>query len=216
MAEIQDILSSKAPVRRSPKLPAPPGDRYWLHILLFLVTLISTAHVGGLWANRSLIYSLEGPLAFIEDGLRFALPLMLFLTVHEFGHYFAARHHEVRVSLPYYIPLPLFGIGTLGAVIRIREQVPSMRTLFDIGVAGPVAGFVAALAILVATLATLPPPDYLLDLEGHIALKRHITSTGGFPDQMPEPVGTDQAVTIVVGQTLLYWAMTAVVPDAPP
>ncbi len=181
-----------------------------------MATLISTTHVGGLWANRSLVYSLEGPLAFLEDGLRFALPLLLFLTVHEFGHYFAARHHEVKVSLPYYIPLPLLGIGTLGAVIRIREQVPSMRTLFDIGVAGPVAGFVAAIAILIATLVTLPPPDYLLDLEGHIALKQHITNTGAFPDQMPEPVGTDETVTIVVGQTLLYWAMTALAQDAPP
>ena len=74
---------------------------------------------------------------FIVDGLVFSLSLLAFLTVHEFGHYFAARYHRVKTSLPYYIPSPLIGIGTLGAVIRIREPIPSLRKLFDIGAAGP-------------------------------------------------------------------------------
>ena len=196
--------------------PPAPRDRYWLHILLFLATLVSTAHVGGLWASRSVVYALEGVTAFVEDGLRFSLPLLFFLTVHEFGHYFAARSHRVRVSLPYYIPLPLIGIGTLGAVIRIREHVPSVRSLFDIGVAGPIAGFVAALTILLVTLVTLPPPSYMLDVEGHYMLKSHVLQNGDFPDEMPAEAPSDESITIVIGHTLLYRGLTSLFDDVPP
>ncbi len=193
-------------------------DRYWLHILLFLVTLASTVFAGAQWANRILVYELQGIRSFVEDGLNFAVPLLLFLTVHEFGHYFAAKAHKVRTSLPYFIPLPLpmLTIGTLGAVIRIREPVPNMRSLFDIGVAGPIAGFVAAVAILMLTLATLPSPEYILDLEGHHALKRYVVDTGSFPDEMLAEDSTNEPVVLVVGQTILYWALTSLFEDVPP
>jgi membrane-associated protease RseP (regulator of RpoE activity) len=195
-----------------------PRDRYWLHVLLLLATLASTVFAGGQWANRSLVYAVEGTAAFIEDGLAFGLSLLLFLTVHEFGHYFAARRHRVRTSLPYYIPLPFIGIGTLGAVIRIRQPIPSMRSLFDIGVAGPVAGFVMVFVILLGSLVALPPPDYLLDLPGHEEMKDHIRDTGRFPETMPEPATVEdiETVNIVVGQTLLFWAMTSMFDDMPP
>ena len=68
--------------------------------------------------------------------------------MHEFGHYFAALYHRVRVSLPYFIPLPV-GIGTLGAVIKIRQRIQRTQSLFDIGAAGPIAGFVVSLIILI-------------------------------------------------------------------
>lgn len=195
-----------------------PPDRYWLHIALFLVTLASTVFSGAQWANRSLIYENRGVVAFIEDGLVFSISLLLFLTVHEFGHYFAARWHGVRTSLPYYIPLPFIGIGTLGAVIRIRQPIPSTKSLFDIGVAGPIAGFVMACIVLLGSLVMLPSPEYMLDLPGHEEIKEHIGETGRFPDEMPPPANVDdvQTVNIVVGQTLLFRAATSLFDDAPP
>src|SRR5690554_5934932 len=93
-----------------------PRDRYWLHALLFLVTLASTVHAGGFLIGRVLAYEELGAWWFVPDGLRFAVSLLLFLSVHEFGHYFAARRRGVATSLPYFIPLPLMGVGTLGAV----------------------------------------------------------------------------------------------------
>src|SRR5690606_7539618 len=122
---------------------------------------------------------------FLADGLLFGLSLLLFLTVHEFGHYFAARRHGIATSLPYYIPLPFVGVGTLGAVIRIREPIPSMRKLFDIGAAGPIAGFVVALGVLLYAFATLPPPTYMMDQLGHEELKAFIAQSGRFPEGLP-------------------------------
>ncbi len=191
-------------------------DRYWLHLLLFILTLISTTYAGAQLTGRLLLYAREGLLAWLGDGLRYSIPLMLFLTTHEFGHYFAARYHRVNTSLPYYIPFPfffiegIFNIGTFGAVIRIREPIPSTRKLFDIGIAGPLAGFVTVILILMYAVATLPPPTYLLDLAGHDALKAYILQYGTFPPQAPDPF------TLYVGQTLLFKAITLLSPDMPP
>ena len=202
--------------------PKPTRDRYGLHLLLFFLTLACTTVSGGFWADRMLVYGAEdltGLLlspAFLLDGFRFAFSLLLFLTVHEFGHYVAARRHGVDTSLPYYIPLPPpLGIGTLGAVIRIREPIPSLKKLFDIGAAGPLAGFVVALGVLLYALATLPPPTYLLDLggAGHEAIKQYIEQHGRFPDQMP---ADPDAVAYVVGQTPLYWLLAQLFPNVPP
>lgn len=199
-------------------------DRYWLHLLLFGLTLASTVYAGGQWVNRALYYEAQGnplslffatvPTGWVVDGLRYAVPLLGFLTVHEFGHYFAARRHRVRTSLPYYIPFPFNGIGNFGAVISIRQAVPSTRKLFDIGVAGPLAGFVVALGALIYGFATLPPPEYLLDLPGHEALKTHIQQYGTFPATPPDPGAG--AMVIVVGQTPLFWLMSQFFAHVPP
>jgi membrane-associated protease RseP (regulator of RpoE activity) len=199
-------------------------DRPWLHLLLFGLTLASTVYAGGQWVNRVLHYEAQGetvslffatvPMGWVVDGLRYALPLLGFLTVHEFGHYFAARHHRVKTSLPYYIPFPFNGIGNFGAVIRIRQAVPSTRKLFDIGVTGPLAGFVVALGALIYGFATLPPPEYLLDLPGHEALKAHIQQYGTFPSTPPDPGAG--AMVIVVGQTPLFWLMSQFFANVPP
>ena len=192
--------------------------------MLFVLALASTIYAGAMWVNRVLYYtahpetfSLLGMTvnqAWLLDGLRYAIPLLGFLTVHEFGHYFAARYHRIRTSLPYYIPFPYNGIGNFGAVIRIREPIPRTRTLFDIGVAGPIAGFVVALGVLLFAFATLPPPEYLLDLPGHEALKEHIRQYGTFPSTHPEPEpGT---MVIVVGQTPLYWLLSQAFAHVPP
>ena len=205
--------------------PQPTADRYWLHLLLFVLTLASTVYVGASWwANRLLHYEAHDQTislffltlnqAWLVDGLRYAIPLVGFLTVHEFGHYFAARYHDVRTSLPYYIPFPFNGIGNFGAVISIRQRIPSTRSLFDIGVAGPLAGFVVALGALIYGFATLPPPEYLLDLPGHEALKAHIRQHGTFPDVRPTS-GNGMPV-LIVGYTPLYWALSQVFANVPP
>ena len=199
-------------------------DRPWLHLLLFALTLVSTIYAGGQWVNRTLLYEAQGetvslllfsvPWGWVLDGLRYAIPLLGFLTVHEFGHYFAARYHRVNTSLPYYIPFPFNGIGNFGAVISIREAIPSTRKLFDIGAAGPLAGFVVALGVLLYGFATLPPPEYLLDLPGHEALKQHIRMHGTFPEAPPEP--KDGMFVLVVGQTPLYWFLSQFFANVPP
>ena len=153
---------------------------------------------------------------FILDGFRFGGSLLLFLTVHEFGHYFAARRHLVSTSLPYYIPFPFNGIGTFGAVIRIRQQIPSMRKLFDIGAAGPLAGFVVALVVLIVGFATLPGPDYLEGMPGHERLKEHIAQNGAFPDEIISEEADEQSVTLMVGMTPLYWLISTFFDDVPP
>ena len=198
----------------TPSAQASKGkDRVWLHVLLFLLTVGSTVYVGGVFTGRVELYESQGYVWLLWDGFKYSFALLGALTVHEFGHYFAARHHRINTSLPYYIPLPVMPIGTLGAVIRIREPIPSQRKLFDVGASGPLAGFVIALGALLYALATLPPPEYLLDLGGHEALKEYIRQYGAFPSEMPESEGGE---VIVLGETLLYWILTQFFADVPP
>ncbi|MFB6098151.1 MAG: site-2 protease family protein [Salinibacter sp.] len=212
-------------VRASVQEKASATDRYWLHLLLFGLTLVSTVYVGAAWwAHRPLYYAAHDETisllfvtvnqAWLLDGLRYAIPLLGFLTVHEFGHYFAARYHGVRTSLPYYIPFPFNGIGNFGAVINIRQRIPSTRALFDIGVAGPLAGFVVALGALLYGFSTLPPPEYLLDLPGHEALKAHIRQHGTFPET--PPASGKGTYILVVGYTPLYWFLSQFFANVPP
>lgn len=129
--------------------------RYWLHLLLFLVTLVSTTLAGAsAYAGFQQSVGIDPrvdlwSLNFWAPGLWYSIPVLLILGAHEFGHYVLCRVHDVDATLPYFIPAPLPVItGTLGAVIRIREAFPSKRALFDIGVAGPIAGFVVLLPLL--------------------------------------------------------------------
>ena len=150
----------------------PQQERYGLHLGLFLATFVSMVYAGGMLVGRGVVYEDLGWTAYVMDGLRYAVPFLLFLTVHEFGHYLAARKHGISVSLPYYIPIPLpiLSFGTFGAVIRIREPMRRTRQLFDVGAAGPLAGFVVALGVLILAIATLPGASYLLDVPGHEAV----------------------------------------------
>jgi len=185
-------------------------------LLLFAVTLGSATYAGGELVGRWLLYTLpDGWLVYLFDGLRYAVSLLFFLTVHEFGHYFAAKHHNVDVTLPFYIPSPFFfipmNIGTFGAVIRIRDQVPSSTKLFDIGVAGPIAGFVASLVVLGIGVAALPDFSYYLDLPGHNELKDLIYRDLPLPERSPTG-----GPTIYIGQTPLFWLLGLLVPNLPP
>ncbi len=85
-------------------------------------------------------------------GMPYALALMLILGIHELGHYLTARHYDIRTTLPYFIPVPFF-LGTFGAFIQIRSAIPNRKAVFDVGIAGPVAGLVATLPLLLWGLA---------------------------------------------------------------
>ncbi|QJW89428.1 site-2 protease family protein [Spirosoma taeanense] len=144
---------------------------YLLHGGLFLLTLVTTTMAGAEWMFGRLFIPLPGmtTLGWPEfvAGLQFSLPFLAILTVHEFGHYFTAKANRVRVTLPYYIPLWLGigqSIGTLGAFIRIQDYINSRRKYFDIGIAGPLAGFVLALVVLWYGFTHLPDPSFIFTI----------------------------------------------------
>jgi membrane-associated protease RseP (regulator of RpoE activity) len=124
--------------------------RYGRHGLLFALTMVTTSLAGALHALGFLGSDGE-PVAridFVITALSYSFAILVILAAHEFGHYAYCRKHRVDATLPYFIPAPLPLTGTLGAVIRIKETFPSKAALFDIGVAGPIAGFVALLPFL--------------------------------------------------------------------
>jgi membrane-associated protease RseP (regulator of RpoE activity) len=131
-------------------------DRIARHALLFLLTVLTTTLAGvDHYGSFSLDY-LQGPpgggllalLAGFPHGLWYSATILAILGCHEMGHYLACRYYDVDASLPFFIPMPLVLTGTLGAFIRIREQIPRKHMLFDIGIAGPLAGFVVAVPAL--------------------------------------------------------------------
>ncbi len=124
----------------------------WVNVTLALLTLLSTLYAGTRWYGLSVV---EEPAA-IWQAWPFAAAVLGILAVHEFGHYALSRYHEVQASLPYFLPLPFNVIGTLGAVIRMQDNIPDRRALFDIGVAGPLAGLVATV-VVTAIGVTLDP-----------------------------------------------------------
>lgn len=159
-----------------PGVPAVKRPRPWINLVLFLFTVVSTLFVGLLYSGDLTGVSGLGDLfrpEVLVRGWPFSATILSILLAHEFGHYFTARYHHVAVSLPFFIPMPTI-LGTLGAVIVQREPFPDRRKLFDIGVAGPLAGLVVAIPLLVLGLATSPvdvvPPIPGAQLEGNSIL----------------------------------------------
>lgn len=148
-------------------------NRYWLHAFLFVLTFISTMIAGTQWANVD-----PSEVSNWTVGLTYAILILTFLTSHEFGHYIAAKIHGIDTTLPYYIPAPFVLFGTLGAVIRIRERIPSRKVLFDIGVAGPLAGFAVCLLILIIGFSTLPPFEHIYSIHPEYRQLGSIPNTG--------------------------------------
>lgn len=164
-----------------------PSAREWrLHASLFALTVITTTLAGIVWVaplletpdpplSRPVDYLLYLPHAYagsvaalllyafshpvlIVEGATFSISLLAILFSHEMGHYLACRYYGVDATLPYFIPAPpLFLAGTFGAFIKIRSAIPSRRALFDIGLAGPLAGFVIALPFAVIGILTMQP-----------------------------------------------------------
>ena len=176
----------------------PPRRRLWLHIVLLLATFLSTLVVGARmqyhFIHHEQVFSLNEDFfspfvtwirhpSELLPGIPFSLTLMFILLAHEMGHYLYARHYRVYATLPFFIPFPSL-IGTLGAFIRIKSPIPSRAALFDIGIAGPIAGFIpSCLAVLIGLSLSHPAngaafSDYQLgfprifDLAAHLL---HIT-----------------------------------------
>ncbi len=151
----------------APGPPPAPYARLWLHLLLLLLTMFTTTLVG---AHMQYNFSHNQPFFDIERlgeiftlglkspslflaGLPFSLTLLTILMAHELGHYVACVYYNIDASLPYFLPSPMPITGTLGAFIRIRSAIYSKRILFDIGIAGPIAGFIFLLPALGVGLA---------------------------------------------------------------
>jgi membrane-associated protease RseP (regulator of RpoE activity) len=133
-------------------------DRVWLHVSLFVLTVVFTTWAGASHYASFLSDFSEHPLnlsmtAALVGGLWYSLTILSILGCHEMGHYLACRYYDVDASLPFFIPMPLLLTGTMGAFIRIREPIPSKRMLFDIGIAGPIARFLVAVPALFFGLA---------------------------------------------------------------
>lgn len=163
----------------------------WLiNLGLFLLTVACTMMAGTQWVGHN-------PLEIINwsYGVQYSVLILLFLGSHEFGHYFAARAHGVDATLPYFIPIPPIGMpfGTMGAVIRTRSPIMTRKALFDIGVAGPLAGFVMCVAFLIIGFATLPPKEFIFSIHPEYRmLGSEIPATGMF-----------------FGDTVLYHALSS-------
>jgi membrane-associated protease RseP (regulator of RpoE activity) len=168
--------------------PATPDtsvrpERRTKYLVLFILTLLTTTLAGAIHYHGFLIAN-GGPVpplwsvASMAQGLWYSIGVMAILGAHEMGHYVACRYYGVDASLPYFLPMPPpFFTGTLGAVIRIRQPIRTKRALFDIGIAGPIAGFVVAVPALF--------------------LGVHLSSLGRIPEDF-------QGVIIEYGEPLLY------------
>ena len=138
---------------------APRPGPVWRHVVLFLLTVVTTVMAGaGHFASFHFDFGSSqvadlSTTTLMLNGLWYSVSILAILGAHEFGHYFACRRYNVDASLPYFLPLPLFLTGTLGAFIRIRQPIPGKRELFDIGIAGPIAGFVVAVPVLIAGMS---------------------------------------------------------------
>jgi membrane-associated protease RseP (regulator of RpoE activity) len=137
-------------------------DRVWLHVLLVLLTLVTTtiAGVDHYLAFQNNFASPSLSAALVIHGLSYSLTILAILGAHEMGHYLACRYYGIDATLPFFLPAPLILTGTFGAVIRIRQPIFNKSALFDIGVAGPIAGFVVAVPALLLGLhwSTVSPP----------------------------------------------------------
>ena len=182
---------------------------YLIHGLLLLLTLLTTTLAGGEWVYaKSVIGDGESLLTwdYFFKSMAFSIPFIGILLIHELGHLLAAIYHRVKCSLPFFLPVWLGfigvpSIGTFGAVIRIKGFVNSRKKFFDIGVAGPIAGFVVALVVLVYGFTTLPPAEYIYTVHPEYA--------------DPDFKGYGEDVTnFELGDNLLFWGMGELLADA--
>jgi hypothetical protein len=191
----------------------PPRSNPWVNVVMAGLTILTVSMTGALYqlpvshpneyAHLSraandiaffLLYFQYG-LRYILDGWPMVISLMSILLAHEFGHYIAARYHNVAVSPPYFIPMPIGLLGTMGAVIMLKAPPTNRRVLLDIGIAGPLAGFIVTVPVLIIGLITSAPLKPLpvgeaISFEGNsilYVLLKYVV----FGKLLPEPAMTD-------------------------
>jgi len=189
-------------------LPAPKPGRPLVNLVMFLLTLVSVLVSGGLTSYEGELSSqpVTAAIQLIQAGWPFAVSLLAILAAHEFGHYFAGRAHGVHVTLPFFIPLPFTPLGTMGAFINMKEIPRNRRVLMDIGVAGPIAGYIVSIAVILIGLSlsrldTIPlsfPSGQGIQMEGN-SLTYLLLKYISFGQVLPQPAS--------YGDTgpLLYW-----------
>lgn len=164
-----------------------------LHLTLFIITLFTATLAGVEWLGRDPFDLLN-----FRSGLAYSLSLLLVLGSHEFGHFFYSLKHRVKATLPYFIPFPvlpgMLNFGTLGAVIRTKTPVPSRKAIFDIGVSGPIVGFIVSIAVLIFGFTHLPPREFLLHIHPNYNF-----ATNTVPDS--------DGIPLAFGNTILFKLM---------
>lgn len=216
---------------------SPFRIKKYTHLILFIITVITTTLSGAEWMYGR--WFLFGPYSLgwkeFFGGFEYSIPFLLILTTHEFGHYFTARYHKIKTSLPYYIPMwigfmPSF--GTMGAFIRIKERANSRVQNFDIGVSGPLAGFVIALIVLTIGYTQLPPKEYVLQIhpeyealgpdydqyiytQDTFILKTDVEIYNPeYAQYLPDTIYfSPDRPSFILGTTILFDAMKSIVPE---
>ncbi len=149
-----------------------------IHIALFLITIVTTTLAGAEWMySKFVLFVDEAHLMTFDDflgGFHFSIPFLLILTCHEFGHYFTAKYYKIKVTFPYYVPMWLGfmlspSFGTMGAFIKIKDVIQSRKHYFDVGISGPLAGFVVALGVIFYGYTHLPPIEDIFEVHPEYA-----------------------------------------------
>jgi len=170
-------------------------NNYLTHILLFIITFITTLIAGMDWTTGGAYVLQPYEFSALVYALPYSFSILFILACHEFGHYFAAKYHKVKATLPYFIPFPpipfFLNFGTMGAVIKTKSPVYSNKAMFDIGIAGPIAGFIASLFVLIYGFTHLPDINYLLSIH---------------PDYFSPNYGKD-GLSLQFGDTILFTAL---------
>ncbi len=177
--------------------PARHQKQYPLHIGLFAITFATCMLAGTAWSGEKDYLNILT----WHEGLTYAILILTCLSAHEFGHYFAAKFHKVDATLPFYIPFPIIpaivpiSFGTMGAVIKMRSPIPSRKALFDIGAAGPIAGFVVCLSFLIYGLMALPAFEHIYTIH---------------PEYLTANITTIPKYGLLFGDNIMYSVMSSI------
>ncbi|MEO0373070.1 MAG: site-2 protease family protein [Cyanobacteria bacterium P01_A01_bin.17] len=172
---------------------AGPLTRPVLALGLLFATFITTTLAGAKLVMPELTWQSFTDLSVLRGGLPYAIAIMLILGIHESGHYLTARFYKIKATLPYFIPMPPpFSFGTFGAFIQMRSPVPNRTALFDVGLAGPLAGFVVTVPLLTwglmhSSLTSIPAQPSLLDTDAFnpsISILFALISKAAFPVEL--------------------------------
>jgi Zn-dependent protease len=191
-------------IRKSKKKEKP----VWINISLLIATIITTSLTGSilhmgyndLW-NIPRIMDVFMPENLFSGILLFAFPLMSILFIHEMGHYYVSKKHGIATSLPFFIPIPpvmpSFNIGTFGALISSRDPMPNRKALFDVGISGPLAGFIVAVPVTIIGIMYSQPVPLMEPAAGEIILGGSILFTYLSTYILNIPLGTPIDLSLI-------------------